>query len=141
MSTVKTMKQDVFAMWKNESKGKPYFTGKGVNTPNLVGFYDTNKKNMKEPDIRIYSRDGEGILSKEPYCSLWANVSQNGKKYLSGKVDGKRVVGFINEKTENTKRPYFSVYWSDVQQEKAQPQQSQKTEEPAPVTTADDLPF
>lgn len=110
----------VFAMWKKKSKaGKPYFTGQGDGFF-LTGFYNGKKQNPKEPDVRVYKMDADGNMEKEEYCSLWMNVSKGGKKYLSGKVDGKKVVGFIND-TENTKRPYFSVYFSEGEPKKAVP--------------------
>ena len=109
-NTKKTQrKEQVFALWKAKTtKGRTYLTGKTTDGSRLVGFFNTNKKNPNEPDARIYlSKD-----MKEEYCSLWSNVSDKGNKYLSGKVDGKRVIGFINDKPEN-KRPYVSVYYSE----------------------------
>ena len=101
-----TMEQ-AFALWKKQSKkGTTFFTGKGI-----VGFFNTNKKNPKEPDMRVYYTDEEGKAQKEPFVSMWCNVSKNGKKYLTGKLDGERLVGFINE-SGNEKRPYVSVYYS-----------------------------
>lgn len=145
-----TLKQ-VFAMWKRTSqKGSAYFTGKDEEGNNLRGFYNTNKQNPKEPDVKIYTVDENGDRSKDVYISLWCNAKDNGKKYLSGKIDGKRVVGFINARaTEENKQPYFSVYWSDQEEEtkpaeekKSTRQQKQK-EEPKfeEVKTDDDLPF
>ena len=108
-----TLKQ-VFAMWKETSKkGGSYFTGK-CDKGYLKGFYNTNKENPKEPDIRIYLTNDKGDLEKDSYLSLWCNTTKAGKKYLSGKLDDKKVVGFINEKaTEENKQPYFTVYFSD----------------------------
>lgn len=113
-STVKETKQErvqVFALWKKQSKeGKPYFTGK-VGKLNLVGFYNLNKKNLKEPDLRVYHINEEGKAGEE-YISLWCNTSEKGNKYLSGKLGANRVIGFFNEKaTEENKRPYISVYF------------------------------
>lgn len=110
---------DIFALWKKEGKkGTPYFTGKSKEGINLRGFFNTNKKNPKEPDLRVYSINGEGELSKEPIISMWCNVSKNGKKFLTGKLGDKRVVGFINEKTEGN-RPYVTCYYSEDRQIKA----------------------
>lgn len=109
-----------FAMWKRKSKaGKAYFTGKTEDSF-LVGFYNGKKSNPKEPDIRIYEQDHDGNTKKEEYTSLWCNVSKNGKKFLSGKIGDKRVVGFINEKAEGN-RPYFTVYYSEAEPKKADP--------------------
>lgn len=145
MATQTTKKQaftmvELLAMWKQKSaEGKSYFTGKTADGKKLVGFYNTNKKNPKEPDIRIYDRAelDTGIKAK-PILSLWADVSQKtGKKYLSGKWDGKRVVGFIAEKADE-KKPYFRVYLSD-DVKKPEPQVEQQ--EQAAVSNDGDLPF
>lgn len=103
----------VFALWKKTAKdGKPYFTGKTELGQDLTAFFNGNKKNPKEPDLRVYTRDAEGNLSKEPYISMWCNVSKSQRKYLSGKIGDKRVVGFINDNAGG-KRPYISVYLSE----------------------------
>ena len=111
--------KQVLALWKREGKkGTSYFSGKvddGTfeNDFKVTAFYNTEKKNLKEPDLKIYARDDEGNLSKEPMLSLWCNPTKDGKKkILSGKLDGKRVVGFINENATE-KQPYISVYFSD----------------------------
>ena len=114
----KTLKQ-VLALWKKKSKDgkRTYFSGKvddGTFENNfyVTAFYNTDKKNLKEPDLKIYARDDEGNLSKEPILSLWCNPTKNGKKVLSGKLDGKRVVGFIKENASEN-QPYISVYFSN----------------------------
>lgn len=106
--------EQVFAMWKETSKkGASYFTGK-CDKGYIKGFYNTNKQNPKEPDIRIYLTNDKGDLEKDVYLSLWCNTTDNGKKYLTGKLGDKRVVGFINAKAnEENKQPYFTVYYSD----------------------------
>lgn len=114
-ATEKKKLEGVCALWKRKSKDgkKVYFSGCTEDRKTqLTGFYNTEKKNMKEPDLRIFTRDEEGKLSPEPFVSLWCNSTKKGKKILSGKIDGKRVVGFINEKGSE-KAPYISVYWSD----------------------------
>lgn len=147
-----TLKQ-VFAMWRRKSKnGKTYFfTGKDVDGREIRGFYNKDKQNPKEPDIRIYHLTESGEIEKEVYVSLWCNASDNGKKYLSGKIDGLRVVGFINEKaTPENKQPYLSVYWSDDGEEKKpaasntkkSTRQAKQKEEPEFEDSEDnDLPF
>lgn len=132
-----TLKQ-VFAMWKRKSKnGATYFVGKDVDGREIRGFYNGKKQNPKEPDIRIYHLTEKGEIEKEVYVSLWCNAKENGKKYLSGKIDGARVVGFINAKaTPENKQPYFSVYWSDQAEEK-KPAKAEKKEEPE----TEDVPF
>jgi uncharacterized protein (DUF736 family) len=113
MATKKATKKEfkmeqVFAMWKKQGKnGTTYFSGK-LGEEWLVGFYNSKKKNPKEPDVRIYKQDN----LKEEFLSLWMNVSKGGKKFLSGKLGDKRIVGFINNgKNENA--PYFSCYYSE----------------------------
>lgn len=116
----------VFALWKQKSKnGGVYFSGKTEGGSFLTGFYVTEKKNLKEPDLRVYAKDSEGNLSKEPFCSLWCNATKNGKKILSGKLDGKRVIGFIKSEAKEN-QPYISVYYSDEDEE--QKEESNKTD-------------
>ena len=112
--TIKRTMTPVFALWQHKSKdGKTYFSGKTEGgKQNLTGFFNTNKKNPKEPDLRVYTQDQNHELSKEPYISMWVNVSKSGRKYLTGKIGDKRVIGFINDKVEGN-RPYVSVYYSE----------------------------
>lgn len=123
---------NIFALWKKEAKkGSTYFSGKTEDGEWLRGFFNTNKKNPKEPDLRVYTVDSDGELSKEPYISMWCNASKSGKKYLTGKLGDKRVVGFIND-SGNDKRPYVSVYYSeDRKQEKEEaPKETESVKEP-----------
>ena len=151
-NTTATKRTQVLALWKKTSKDgkKSYFTG-ACNEKEcyLTAFYNTDKKNLKEPDLKVYARDDEGNLSKDPILSLWCNASKGGKKYLSGKMDGKRVVGFINS-SKNEKAPYISVYWSDEDEEKTEAPKKEekpkfkKKEEPKFEEIKDednDLPF
>lgn len=128
--------EQAFALWKNKSKdgSKSYFTGYG-----LIGFYNTMKKNPKEPDLRVYKQTKDNEPLGEPVTSLWCNVSKGGKKYLSGKYEGKKVVCFINEKAEG-KKPYISAYYSDS--EPAKVEQTTLDVPETPVANAEgDLPF
>lgn len=120
--------EQAFAMWKRKAKsGMVYFTGK-YNEGEIRGFYNTKKKNPNEPDLRIYSVGKDGDLNEE-IISLWCNAKENKKKYLSGKLGDKRVVGFFNDKaTEENKQPYFSVYYSENNAEK-QNNENKKDEE------------
>ena len=112
MKEGKKQLQEVFAMWKKESKGGSfYFTGKHEGHY-LVGFYNGKKKNPQEPDIRIYRKDGDGKLEGKEIVSLWMNVSKSNKKYLTGMIDGKKVVGFLSD-GKHEKAPSFTVYYSD----------------------------
>ncbi len=125
--------QEVFALWKKESKkGDTYFTGQTAEGIYLTGFFNTNKKNPKEPDLRVYIQTKDGI-EKEEWLSLWCNVSKNGNKFLTGKLGEKRVVGFISN-GKNPKAPYVRCYFSEDKQQKIE------TEEPKETKT-DKAPF
>ena len=50
----------VFSVWKNEStNGNEYFTGK-IGDLSIIGFYNTEKKNSKQPDLTFYVREEKG---------------------------------------------------------------------------------
>ena len=125
--------EQAFAMWKQEGKKGSYFSGK-AGSIKLLGFYNGKKKNPKEPDIRIYPCDADGLREQNAVCSLWLHTSKNGKQYLSGEYIGKKVTGFINKDTKGGKRPYFTVYFQD---ESKQPESILKGEE----VKTNDLPF
>ena len=152
MSTTAEKKklQGVLALWKRTSKDgkKTYFTGKvddGTfeNECYVTGFYNTEKKNLKEPDLRIYARDDEGNLSKEPFLSLWCNATKNGKKILSGKLNGKRVIGFIKADASE-KHPYISVYYSneeEAESNKTDTKTEKKTTKKKEEPKFEEIPF
>ena len=129
---------EVFALWKKKSqKGNVYFTGRDAEKKNIRGFFNTTKKNPKEPDLKVYYI-ADGSVEKDPFVSMWVNTSAAGKKYLTGKIDDKRVVGFISE-TENEKYPYLRVFFAT---EKAAGEE--KVEKHDPITCddeIDDFPF
>lgn len=129
--------EQVFAMWKKTSKnGNTYFSGK-LGGEWLTGFYNTNKKNPKEPDIRIYKQED----MEHEFVSLWCNATKNGKKILSGKLGDKKLVGFINAKASE-KQPYSSVYYSDDAPKKAGTVKTDKDGfMDVPDSVADELPF
>lgn len=109
--------EEAFVLWKHKSKnGLDYLSGntkadKKGNKISLVAYFNKNKKNPKEPDIRVYTLDEEGNQDKE-VCSLWENTSQSGNKYLSGMTDDKEsVVAFYNEIDEESKLPYIRAYY------------------------------
>lgn len=108
----KEVKQEVklteaFALWKNKSKAeKDYLSGYDLHKNKLVGFFNTNKKNPKEPDIRVYL----GNQDKE-VASLWDNISENNKRYLTGTTDEKeKLVAFYGTKE---KAPYIKAYFKE----------------------------
>lgn len=90
---------EAFALWLHDSKsGKEYlsgFTSKDLGKARLVGYFNSMKKNPKEPDIRVYTLNEEGKQDKE-IASLWQNESKNKKLYLSGSSDEKeKLVRFL----------------------------------------------
>lgn len=105
-----------FVLWLNKSKaGNEYLTGKlneKLGSGKLVGYFNTNKKNPKEPDIRIYTLDTENKNDKE-IADLWDAVSETtGNEYLTGTSDEQeRLIGFYGEK--NAKTPYIRVYFKN----------------------------
>ena len=113
---------EIIALWRKTSKaGKTYFSGKDNTGVELTGFYNINKGNDKAPVLRVYQRDD---INKE-VLSRWLNTSKSALKYLSGKYNGKRVVGFINDKPKNEKAPYIRIYESeDKPTETNKPKQS-----------------
>lgn len=142
--------QQAFTLWIYKGKnGGKYLSGTTEDRDTkLTAFFNNEKQNPKEPDIRVYIRDDAGNLSKEEYCSLWCNVSEaTEKKYLSGKIDDVRVVGFFNSKAKIGENiPYINVYFSEDEKEEEKPKPSKKTqkkEEPeyTEIESDDDLPF
>ena len=103
-----------------------------------------DKINLKEPDLRIYNVGEDGKL-KDEIIALWCNATKTGKKVLSGKILDQKVVGFINATaTEENKRPYFTVYWSEEkEQAKEDPKKAKSTEKKQETKEeeTDDLPF
>ncbi len=106
---------EAFALWLHKSKaGNEYLSGladESIGNTRLVGYFNTMKKNPKEPDIRIYTLDPEGNQDKE-IADLWENQSKNKTTYLSGISDEKeKLVGFYGDNKED-KRPYIRVYFN-----------------------------
>ena len=126
------MKNEIIALWRKTSKaGKTYFSGKDTTGTELTGFYNINKGNDKAPVLRVYKRDD---INKE-VLAMWLKTAKSGVKYLSGKYDGKNVVGFINDKPKNEKAPYIRIYESE--------QQAKPAEKPKKESFIDegDMPF
>ena len=66
-------------LWIQKGKnGKEYLSGTAYDGTKVVGFYNSNKENPKEPDIRVYV-DTEGKKT-ETLVSLWENISKNEKR-------------------------------------------------------------
>lgn len=102
--------RECFVLWKKVSKNNVeylngYLKEKNIN---IVGFFNTNKKNPKEPDIRIYCENEEDKTNIE-ICSLWDNVSKNNNRYLAGVTnEDEKIIAFYDG--ENN-RPYIKAYY------------------------------
>jgi hypothetical protein len=110
--------KEAFVLWKHESKANTsYLTGyaidpAGVSDSKIIGFFNTNKKNAKEPDVRVYLVDDDGKRA-EQICSLWENVSKNDKRYLTGSTDeNEKITAFYNN-SDDEKKPYIRAYYKE----------------------------
>lgn len=107
--------EEVFALWENKKGDKVYYTGKTSSDKpiRLVAFINEVKKNPNQPDIQVYEQVEKG-KEKPNVASLWENKSKAGKCYLGGQDnEGKKIVGFFNDNTQNGKYPAIRVYYSD----------------------------
>ena len=108
--------EEAFVLWKNESKNKIVYlagnTSEKLGKEKLVAYFNTNKKNPKEPDIRVYDLDKEGKMNKE-VADLWETVSPKNVRYLTGTTDEKeKLVAFYGDENQE-KRPYIRVYFQE----------------------------
>lgn len=109
--------KESFVLWKNiSSKNNEYLSGIATDDPSntfkLIGYFNTNKKNPKEPDIRIYSLNDEGKQDSE-VASLWESVSKNNNRYLTGTTNEKEHLIAFYGNTEDEKRPYIKAYYKN----------------------------
>ena len=114
-STKKSDLKEAFALWENKKGSTTYYTGKtsGDDPVRIVAFINDDKKNPKEPDIRVYEQVEKG-QKKPDLASLWANKSKAGKEYFSGNTnDNEKLVAFINDDTQDGKYPAIRVYFSN----------------------------
>lgn len=107
--------KETFVLWKNLSNnGKEYLSGLTTDDPEnsfkLVGYFNTIKKNPKEPDIRIYSLNDDGKQDSE-VASLWETVSKNENRYLTGSTNEKEKLIAFYTNAEEEKRPYLRAYY------------------------------
>lgn len=105
---------EVAVLWLHVSKNETeYLSGnlsEDLGSGKIIGFFNTNKKNPKEPDIRLYTVNQEGNRDIE-IASLWENISKSENRYLLGKTnENEDIIGFYEEKQE--KKPYIKVYFS-----------------------------
>ena len=110
--------KEAFVLWKKQAKsGNDYLNGflvddKG-NKVFLNGFFNTNKKNPKEPDIRVVTSVNEGEESIE-VASLWENVSEGkGTRYLTGTTNDKEKLVCFYGKDHQEARPYIRAYYKE----------------------------
>lgn len=143
--------QPIFSLWRRKSKDgkKTYFSGKTTDGEYVVGFYNTKKKNPKEPDLRVYFQADDGVQDDRSY-SIWHNVNEKtGKEYFSGVYQngeaGYKIVGF-KSKSKNEKAPELNFY---IREEKTEAKQEPEYEQPTIPETPefvseedeDELPF
>ena len=108
--------EEAFVLWRSEAKsGTKYLSGfvsEKLGKTKLIGFFNTNKKNPKEADVRIYELDKEGKQGEE-IASLWSYVSKDKKPYLTGVTNEKeKLVAFYGDES-NDKRPYIRAYFQE----------------------------
>lgn len=104
---------EAFHLWKNVSKtGLTYLKGADLHDNKLVGFFNSNKKNPKEPDVRIYEVDSEGKQGEE-VASLWESISKKETRYLTGSTNEKeKLIAFYGDKNQEM-RPYIRAYFKE----------------------------
>lgn len=132
----------VLWIYKKE-QGKKYLSGRTEDGVKLIGFFTGEKQNPKEPDIKLYVQVEKGEKLGDPYLSLWVNATKKGKKVLSGKLNGKWIVGFFNDKaTINGVIPYINVYFQEEKEAKVEASaEDPKQVEFAEIPTDESLPF
>lgn len=119
-TTAKTTKsnnndlKEAFALWEKKGAKGVYFSGKTSDTApvNIVGFITTEKKNPKQPDLRVYVSSDKEQTEKVELAVLWKQESKAGKTYYSGFTNEKeKIIGFINGDTKDGKYPSIRVYF------------------------------
>lgn len=115
--------RECFVLWKHKGKdGKlDYLSGvtstqKADEVMTLIAFYNSQKKNAKEPDIRVYELMDNGKRGKDEVASLWSTVSPTtNREYYFGKTnEGEKIIGFKNKKdAEHRTSPDIKVYYTD----------------------------
>ena len=109
--------KEALVLWRKEGKNGEYLTGFVSENKDmkLIAFFNTDKKNPKEPDIRVFEsikqEDGTYKKSETEVASLWTNVDKNDKKYLTGSTNEKeKLVGWFGQEHQEM-RPYVRVYF------------------------------
>lgn len=106
--------EEAFVLWLKKSKaGTEYVTGHDLNDNRMIGFFNTNKTNDKQPDLELFEVDKEGKKG-EKVVSLWTQESKDKKEYLSGTSnENEKIIAFYGEIKENDKRPYIKGYFKE----------------------------
>jgi uncharacterized protein (DUF736 family) len=103
--------KEAFVLWKNVAKsGKEYLSGfvNNEEKTKLKGFFNTDKKNPKEPDIRVYTEVNDKLVE---VASLWTNVDKKEQKYVTGSTDeNEKLVGWFGKENQEA-RPFVRVYY------------------------------
>ena len=69
---------------------------------------------------------------KQSIGALWRQKSKAGKEYMSGTINGVKVVVFANEYKKEDKHPDYRIFDQDERKEQ---------QAPPPPPSDDDLPF
>ena len=101
----KGLEKEAFVLWLKESKkGNKYLTGfvSADQDMKLIAYFNTDKKNPKEPDVRVYqsikNEDGTYTIGEKEVASLWTQTSAKETEYLTGTTDeNERLVAFIGD--------------------------------------------
>lgn len=104
---------EAFVLWLKTSKDKKeYLSGHDLNNNKIVGFFNTNKTNEKQPDVELYQVEKDGKRG-DKVVSLWNNLSKDNKDYLLGTTnEEEKIVAFYGDKEEE-KRPYIRGYFKE----------------------------
>ena len=128
--------EQAFALWERTSKkGNKFMSGDRV-----IAYYNHHKQKPTQCDIEVHIVDADGFIQKDIYCQLWVNISKESKKYLSGYIGNKKVVGFYITEPKKEKSPSIVVYYSDDNQETSNQGMDQEKIE-ATVDSREEQPF
>ena len=84
---------------------------KGVDLGRVIGFANTNKRNEKEPDIRVHWMNEDGKAGEE-CVALWKKMSKGGNTYISGKTSADEYLfGFYRGDKAPANAPLISMYY------------------------------
>lgn len=102
-----TLGKEVCTLFRSKSKdGKEYLSGELAEDKEvkIVAFFNSIKKNPKEPDIRLYQKGNVG--SGKEIASLWKGE----KCYTGSDNEKKKLVGFDNV-SKKSGISYIKVYY------------------------------